>query len=144
MLLLEEEFDAGFGGATHASADVRTAAARTGAYGGQTRRTYDILGDQVNLAARLMMAAKPGEILVSRRIQEQVQGDFELTSLAPIAVKGKSQPVAIARLEARKLGIFSRPLGNTVEVFPPLSLTPDELELLLDGLEQAIIKVVEE
>ncbi len=78
--------------------------ARTGAYGGQTRRTYDILGDQVNLAARLMMAAKPGEILVSRRIQEQVQGDFELTSLAPIAVKGKSQPVAVARLEARKLG----------------------------------------
>lgn len=78
--------------------------ARTGAYGGQTRRTYDILGDQVNLAARLMMAAKPGEILVSQCIQEQVQGDFELTSLAPIAVKGKSQPVAIARLEARKLG----------------------------------------
>ncbi|MBL0225483.1 MAG: adenosylmethionine--8-amino-7-oxononanoate transaminase [Geobacteraceae bacterium] len=47
-------------------------------------------------------------------------------------------------LEARKLGIFSRPLGNTVVVFPPLSITPDELELLLDGLEQAIINVVEE
>jgi adenosylmethionine-8-amino-7-oxononanoate aminotransferase len=41
-------------------------------------------------------------------------------------------------LEARRLGIFSRPLGNTVVVFPPLALKPDELELLMDGLEQAI------
>lgn len=43
--------------------------------------------------------------------------------------------------EARKLGIFSRPLGNTVVVFPPLAITPDELELLLDGLERAILTV---
>jgi adenosylmethionine-8-amino-7-oxononanoate aminotransferase len=41
-------------------------------------------------------------------------------------------------LEARKQGIFSRPLGNTVVVFPPLAITADELELLLDGLERAI------
>lgn len=41
-------------------------------------------------------------------------------------------------LEARKQGIFSRPLGNTVVVFPPLAITPDELELLLNGLERAI------
>jgi adenosylmethionine---8-amino-7-oxononanoate aminotransferase len=41
-------------------------------------------------------------------------------------------------LEARKQGIFSRPLGNTIVVFPPLAITPDELELLMDGLELAI------
>jgi len=45
-------------------------------------------------------------------------------------------------LEARKLGIFSRPLGNTVVVFPPLSITADELEFLLDGLERAILRTV--
>ncbi len=77
--------------------------ARTGSYGGETRRTYDILGDQVNLAARLMMAAKPGEILVSQRIQQQIAGDFELTTLLPINVKGKTQPIAIARLDGRRL-----------------------------------------
>jgi adenosylmethionine---8-amino-7-oxononanoate aminotransferase len=47
-------------------------------------------------------------------------------------------------LEARKLGIFSRPLGNTVVVFPPLAIAPDELELLLDGLERAIRTVTGE
>ena len=40
--------------------------------------------------------------------------------------------------EARKQGIFSRPLGNTVVFFPPLAIAPHELELLLDGLERAI------
>ncbi len=39
---------------------------------------------------------------------------------------------------ARTLGVFSRPLGNTVVVFPPLVITSDELELLMDGLERAI------
>jgi adenosylmethionine-8-amino-7-oxononanoate aminotransferase len=43
--------------------------------------------------------------------------------------------------EARKLGIFSRPLGNTVVIFPPLAITPQELELLMDALEQAIATV---
>jgi len=47
-------------------------------------------------------------------------------------------------LEARKLGIFSRPLGNTVVVFPPLSITEEELELLLDGLERAIKNITGE
>jgi adenosylmethionine-8-amino-7-oxononanoate aminotransferase len=41
-------------------------------------------------------------------------------------------------LEARKHGIFSRPLGNTIVVFPSLAVSVDELEFLLDGLERAI------
>lgn len=41
-------------------------------------------------------------------------------------------------LEARKHGIFSRPLGNTIVVFPPLVISEAELEFLVDRLEQAI------
>lgn len=44
-------------------------------------------------------------------------------------------------LEARTHGVFSRPLGNTVVVFPPLTITGQELDLLLTGLEQAITVV---
>lgn len=47
-------------------------------------------------------------------------------------------------LEARKHGVFSRPLGNTVVVFPPLAIAPHELELLMDGLERAIRSVTGE
>lgn len=41
-------------------------------------------------------------------------------------------------LEARKQGIFSRPLGNTVVIFPPLAIPLEELKLLMDGLERSI------
>ena len=41
-------------------------------------------------------------------------------------------------LAARQHGIFSRPLGNNVVIFPPLAIADEELELLLNGLEQAI------
>jgi adenosylmethionine-8-amino-7-oxononanoate aminotransferase len=44
-------------------------------------------------------------------------------------------------LEARKHGIFSRPLGNTVVIFPPLVISDAELKFLLDGL-QLSIKIV--
>ncbi|MDU0457332.1 MAG: adenosylmethionine--8-amino-7-oxononanoate transaminase [Geobacteraceae bacterium] len=44
-------------------------------------------------------------------------------------------------LEARKHGIFSRPLGNTVVIFPPLVISDEELDLLLDGLYRSIQSV---
>lgn len=46
-------------------------------------------------------------------------------------------------LEARKHGIFSRPLGNTVVVYPPLVISDTELQFLLDGLERSIQDVTE-
>lgn len=41
-------------------------------------------------------------------------------------------------VEARKHGVFSRPLGNTVVIFPPLAITAAELDQLMEGLMAAI------
>ena len=43
--------------------------------------------------------------------------------------------------EARKHGLFLRPLGNVIVVFPPLSISLDELKVLMDGIEASIIKI---
>ncbi len=40
--------------------------------------------------------------------------------------------------EVRKYGLFSRPLGNTLVVFPPLSITAEEVDFMMDGIERAI------
>lgn len=71
---------------------------RAGAYGGTHHRTYGVLGDEVNMAARLMMAAKPDQILVSQAAQQSIGKGFVLEELAPIRVKGKSEPVVIFAL----------------------------------------------
>jgi len=44
-------------------------------------------------------------------------------------------------LEARKHGLFLRPLGNVIVVFPPLSVSMEELALLMDGIEASIMGI---
>jgi adenosylmethionine-8-amino-7-oxononanoate aminotransferase len=46
-------------------------------------------------------------------------------------------------LAARKRGVLLRPLGNVVVLMPPLSVTVDEVRLLVDALEEAIVAVTE-
>jgi predicted ATPase/class 3 adenylate cyclase len=71
---------------------------RVGTYGADNRHTYGSLGDEVNLAARLMQHALPGTVLVSRRVQKHVEGPFVWESMAPIRVKGKSDPVPVVQV----------------------------------------------
>jgi adenylate cyclase len=70
---------------------------RTGTCGSDTRRTYAVLGNEVNLAARLMANCQPGTVLCSRRVEVAAGNRFAWEALLPIRVKGKSQPVQIAR-----------------------------------------------
>jgi len=64
-----------------------------GEIGTEIRATYTIMGDTVNLAARLMAAASPGEIYASPSALDRSLTLFETTPLAPFFVKGKEQPV---------------------------------------------------
>jgi adenylate cyclase len=73
---------------------------RTGAYGSLTRRTYGVLGDEVNMAARLMQNAPPGQVLVNQAVRKATADAFTWEALAPLRVKGKAQPVAVVRLIA--------------------------------------------
>lgn len=76
---------------------------RTGGSGSSTRRTYGVLGDEVNLAARLMQHAAPGEVLVSGYVHKIVPNGFVWQTLEPITVKGKSEPVPIFRALGKQL-----------------------------------------
>ncbi len=111
--------------------------ARTGSYGGNQRRTYDVLGDQVNLAARLMVNASPGCILVSDRLRECLADEFAMKKLPDITVKGKSLPVAVFQLT----GTRQRGDGDIEEFIRPthkLINRISELEQLKTGLKDSL------
>jgi len=64
-----------------------------GEIGTDFRSTYTVMGDTVNLAARLMAAASPGEVYASPSALDRAQTIFETTPLEPFYVKGKEHPV---------------------------------------------------
>ncbi|MGB4979018.1 MAG: tetratricopeptide repeat protein [Anaerolineae bacterium] len=100
---------------------------RTGAYGGVTRRTYGVMGDAANVAARLMQAAKPGQILVTDAVQAAAGASFAWEELPAIRVKGKSLPIAIASL----LGRRQKPAVGTHEAAYALPMVGRVAELAL-------------
>jgi class 3 adenylate cyclase len=72
----------------------------SGEVGMRFRSTFTVMGDTVNLAARLMAAAPEGGIYVTPAVVERSRTTFATTALPPFQVKGKAAPVAALALGA--------------------------------------------
>jgi class 3 adenylate cyclase/tetratricopeptide (TPR) repeat protein len=68
-----------------------------------------VLGDAVNVAARLEQAAAPGEVLIGEATHRLVRDAVRAEEVEPIQAKGKSEPVKAYRLlEAEAHGTLPR------------------------------------
>ena len=57
---------------------------------------YTVIGDNVNLGARLCSAAKAGEIIIAESVSALLDKDnYALEELEPINVKGKKDKIII-------------------------------------------------
>jgi class 3 adenylate cyclase len=88
---------------------INTGQALVGVVGSTAELTA--MGDTVNMASRLEHAAPVGSVLVSHDTYRHVRGVFEVAALAPLDVRGKSEPVQtylVRRAKPRAFRIASR------------------------------------
>jgi len=81
---------------------INTGIVTAGNIGSPRRLDYTVIGDTVNVAARLMANAAGWQVLVSESTAQHLGPEFQIEPLAPLSVKGKSQP----------LSVFSVPWGE--------------------------------
>jgi adenylate cyclase len=69
-----------------------------GNMGSEVKLEYTVIGDVVNLAARLEGQATPGHLLMEEGLLEAVKGTVEVVAQRRIQVKGRSEPVDVIEL----------------------------------------------
>jgi adenylate cyclase len=67
-------------------------------FGGGRRRQYDVVGDTVNVGARLCSAAGRGEIILSDAVMTRVTSPLPVEPVGPIELKGVSRELRLWRV----------------------------------------------
>jgi PAS domain S-box-containing protein len=75
-----------------------------GNLGSDRRMDYSVIGDTVNVAARLEGIAGPGEVVITKATKDLLSDGFKLEHRDAVKVKGKAEPIDIFNVKSRKKG----------------------------------------
>jgi adenylate cyclase len=90
--------------------------ATIGRIGFEGRFDYAAIGTVTNLSARLCQEAQDGQILISQRVQAEIEHLVEATPVGPLVLRGFAKPIAafdVVRL--REAERTADPVGGTKE-----------------------------
>ena len=91
-------------------------------------------GDPVNVAARLEQAAGVGEILIGAETHQLVRDAVLADALDPLAVKGKSEPLSVFRVQK----VDPAAAGFARRLDAPIVGRQRELSLLLGAFDRSV------
>ena len=143
-----EELGAGAGASITMRVGIATGPALLGPVG--TTDEFTVMGDTVNVASRLEAAAPVGGVLISPDTHGRVRDRFQVRPLAPLHVKGKSEPLGAylvtgaeptaSRLAPRFEGLETRMIGRDAE----LSRLREAWALVVEGSKAMLVTIAGE
>ena len=116
---------------------INTGLVLAGGIGSSGKQDYSVMGDAVNLAARLEDISERGQVLAGPDTYRMTAALFEFEALPPVSVKGKTEPVAVYRLVSAKAGAVSARGLARQGLFSPLVGREKEFQILQNAIEAA-------
>lgn len=98
MIRARERLNAATGCKLRIGIGIASGPVLAGCMGSERRLDYTVIGERVNLAARLCSAAGPMEIVIDETTRRQLPSSFGVCELEPLALKGFSDKVTACRV----------------------------------------------
>ncbi len=115
---------------------INTGVVIAGNLGTASKQAYSVIGDAVNLAARLEDASERGEIFVGPETYRLTQDKFDFELLEPMRLKGKAEPVPVYQVKGLRESEWLREEDFHLG-FDNLLGRDEEIGLLLRRWEQS-------
>jgi type II secretory pathway predicted ATPase ExeA/tetratricopeptide (TPR) repeat protein len=117
---------------------INTGLVIAGDIGSEGKMDYSVMGDTVNLAARLEEVAERGKIYVGPMTHRQTKSGFEYEQLEPISLKGKEEPIIVFELLSRMEKVYRARLGTERMIYSEMVGRDKELGKLELHVHKAI------
>jgi class 3 adenylate cyclase/predicted ATPase len=75
------------------------------------KNEYTVIGDTVNVAARMQDQAPPGRVMITESTYKMVRDRFRVQRMGPLKLRGKTEPIAAYRV----LGARTQPVVSAME-----------------------------